>query len=144
MAREAIFKEIGMNLRMIRDQIDLTMEVISKETGISRSYLSDFERGVKLPTSKYLKYLFTKHNVNLNFVFSGEGNKFRPTAEESIPNFGKFQDEVEKLLHFMADMPHALYAVLGFFTEYKMINSKLIEQHFSEKEKWIKKTAQNR
>lgn len=141
MAKEALHREIGLHLRMIRDEIHLTMEVISQETGISRSYLSDFERGVKLPTSKYLKYLFVRHNVNLNFVFSGEGNKFRPTAEETTPNFGKFQDEVDKLLHFMADMPHTLYAVLGFFTEYKMINKNLIEQHFAEKEKLAKKTG---
>ncbi|HLP44643.1 MAG TPA: helix-turn-helix transcriptional regulator [Candidatus Kapabacteria bacterium] len=141
MAKEALYREIGLHLRMIRDEIHLTMEIISQETGISRSYLSDFERGVKLPTSKYLKYLFARHNVNLNFVFSGEGNKFRPTAEETTPNFGKFQDEVDKLLHFMADMPHTLYAVLGFFTEYKMINKNLIEQHFAEKEKLAKKTG---
>ncbi|HLP57972.1 MAG TPA: helix-turn-helix transcriptional regulator [Candidatus Deferrimicrobium sp.] len=141
MAKEALHREIGLHLRMIRDEIHLTMEVISQETGISRSYLSDFERGVKLPTSKYLKYLFVRHNVNLNFVFSGEGNKFRPTAEETTPNFGKFQDEVDKLLHFMADMPHTLYAVLGFFTEYKMVNKNLIEQHFAEKEKLAKKTG---
>lgn len=141
MAKEALYKEIGMQLRAIREQLHLTMETISKETGISRSYLSDFERGVKLPTAKYLKYLHSRHNVNLNSVFDGEGRKFRPTAEETAPNFGKFQDEVDKLLHFMADMPHALYAVLGYFTEYKMVNHKLIEQHLSEKEKLAKKTG---
>ncbi|MCX6582158.1 MAG: helix-turn-helix transcriptional regulator [Candidatus Aminicenantes bacterium] len=141
MAKEALYKEIGMQLRAIREQLHLTMETISKETGISRSYLSDFERGVKLPTAKYMKYLFVHHNVNMNYVFSGEGRKFRPTAEETTPNFGKFQDEVDKLLHFMADMPHALYAVLGYFTEYKMVNHKLIEQHLSEKEKLAKKTG---
>lgn len=139
MTKEALHKEIGLNLRAIREQLRLTMEPISKETGISRSYLSDFERGVKLPTSKYLKYLFERHNVNLNFVFSGEGNKFRPSAIEIAPNFGKFQDEVDKLLHLMADMPHTLYAVLGFFSEYKMTNKKLIEQYLSERERTSKK-----
>jgi transcriptional regulator with XRE-family HTH domain len=141
MAKEALYKEIGMQLRAIRDDLRLTMEVISRETGISRSYLSDFERGVKLPTAKYLKYLHNRHNVNLNYVFDGEGRKFRPTPDETAPNFGKFQDEVDKLLRFMADMPHALYAVLGYFTEYKLVNHKLIEQHLAGKDKLEKKSG---
>lgn len=82
MAREAIFKEIGMNLRMIRDKIDLTMEVISKETGISRSYLSDFERGVKLPTHKYLKYLFTNPDQQILEFIIGCINHLQPLVQQ--------------------------------------------------------------
>jgi len=131
--KEVLYENTGLQLKAIREELRMTMDTISKETGISRSYLSDFERGYRLPTSKYLNYLHNRHRVNLNFVFGSEGRKFRPGSKEVL-DFGKFQDEVDKMLVFMAEMPHALYAVLGFFTEYKLMNKELIERHHAEKE----------
>lgn len=127
-----MYKVFGLQLKAIREEIRMTLDAISKETGISRSYLSDFERGFRLPTSKYLNYLHDRHKVNLNYVFGSEGRKFR-TGAEKTPNFGMLQEEVDKLLCFMAEMPHALYAVLGFFTEYKLTNKELIEKQRIEK-----------
>lgn len=131
--REAIFQEYGRRLKAIRDEIRMTTENVSKETGISRSYISDFERGYRLPTSKYLRYLHDQHNINLNYIFCGDNRKRRPTDDEAAPDFGTLQEEVDKLLEFMAEMPHALYAVLGFVTEYKIVNRELIEKHRKEK-----------
>lgn len=131
--RDAKYRHIGLQLKAIRESLKMTADAVSKETGISRSYISDFERGFKLPTSKYLMYLHDTHNVNLNSVFLGEGRKFRPTPDERPPDFGTFQDEVDKMLHFMAEIPHALYAMLGAFTKYKLMNEEVIEKHFASK-----------
>ena len=131
--KDALYKNTGLQLKAIREELRMTLDAISQETGISRSYLSDFERGFRLPTSKYLNYLHHRHQVNLNFIFGTEGRKFRPGTDEAL-DFGKFQEEVDKMLVFMAEMPHALYAVLGFFTEYKLMNKELIDRHRAEKE----------
>lgn len=131
--KDAKYRDIGLQLKAIREQLRKTADAVSKETGISRSYISDFERGFKLPTSKYLKYLHDHHNVNLNSIFLSEGRKLRPTAEEKAPDFGMQQEEVDKMLRFMADMPHALYAMLGAFAEYKLMNSEVIEKHLAKK-----------
>ncbi|MCP5105896.1 MAG: helix-turn-helix domain-containing protein [bacterium] len=131
--KDAKFRDIGLQLRAIREELKMTADVVSKETGISRSYLSDFERGVRLPTSKYLNYLSHRHNVDLNYIFRGEGRKFMPKAEEAAPNFGKFQEEVDTLLRFMVEMPAVRYAVLGFFAEYQLRNRELFDRHQSEK-----------
>jgi hypothetical protein len=58
---------------------------------------------------------------------------FRPEPEESMPDFGNFQEEVDKLIQLMAEIPHALYAVLGFISEYRMNKKDLIEKHFAGK-----------
>lgn len=132
---EALFKDVGMRLRVVRQELSLTMEVASKETGISRSYLSDFERGFRLPTSKYLQYLHNRHKVNLNYIFGGEGRMFR-AEKVDVPDFGIFQDEVDKLLRFIGDVPAALHAVLGFAIEYKLKNKDWIQMyHFNENAK---------
>jgi transcriptional regulator with XRE-family HTH domain len=127
-------KEIGLQLRAVREKIGMTLEAVGKEAGISRSYLSDFERGYRPPTTKYLRYLHNRHNVNLNFLFCSEGRKFRPLPKDVPPDFGRLQDEVDKLLRAMEEMPHLLYAVLGFFTEYKLMNKELIERQRTQKD----------
>lgn len=130
----ANFKDIGLNLKAIREELKLTMDAIGRDITISRSYLSDFERGYRRPTSKYLHYLHDQHNVNLNYVFSGEGRMFRPTPDEASPNFGRFQEDVDELLCVMYEVPPALYAVMGFIAEYKMRNKDLIERYRKEME----------
>ena len=131
---ESKFKDIGLQLRAVRERLRMTLDDIKEQTGISRSYVSDFERGIRLPTSKYLKYLHDRHNINLNFIFCSEGRMLRLSAEEKGRlDFGKYQEEVEELLGLISKMPHALYAVLGFFMEYKINNEKLINDFFSKK-----------
>lgn len=139
--RIADYKEYGLRLRAIREAIKRTADSISRETGISRSYISDFERGFRMPTSKYMRYLHDRHNVNLNYIFKGEGRKFRPAEEEKTPDFGNFQEQVDDLIRFMADMPAMLYAVLGFFAEYQLKNKDIIDRHRSEKAKTGGETA---
>lgn len=142
-AREVISKEIGIKLKSIRSHFEMTMDKIGKGTGTSRSYLSDFERGFRLPTTKYLRYLHDEFNVNLNYIFHGEEWMFRPTKEEKPPDFGGLQNKVTDMLNFIEDMPHALYAVLGYVAEYKLMNKELIERHEAEKAK-KKGTRKNR
>jgi len=110
----------------------MTLDAVSKEIGLSRSYISDFERGFRLPTSKYMRYLHDRHKVNLNFIFGGESRKFRAEAPKA-PNFGRMQEDVDELLVHMAEIPHTLFAVLGFFTEYKVMNKEVIQRYRSEK-----------
>ena len=125
------YYDTGLQLKAIRERLKLTLDGMSKETRISRSYISDFERGLKLPTAKYLKYLHDKHNISLHYIFCSDGRMFRPEEDEDVaPDFGKFREEVDELLRYISRVPHALYAVLGFFTEYKIKNKQLIAELF--------------
>ncbi|NIM17651.1 MAG: hypothetical protein GTO45_37270 [Candidatus Aminicenantes bacterium] len=53
--------------------------------------------------------------------------------KDKPPDFGKMQDDVDDLLCFMAEVPHALYTILGYFTEYKLMNKEVIQRHRAEK-----------
>lgn len=130
---EIRYKDHGVRLRFIRKELKLTMDVVSKDTGITQSYLSNFERGLRIPTSRYLEYLHDRHKVNLNYIFGGEGRVFRSEATD-VPDFGMLQGEVDNLLRLMGKVPTALFAVLGFGAEFKMKNKDLIEQIRAEKE----------
>jgi transcriptional regulator with XRE-family HTH domain len=125
---EPIFRHYGLQLRAIREDLKMTADSISRETGISRSYLSGFERGFRLPTAKYLKYLHDKHHVDLNFIFCGSGRKFRPSKEDGPPDFGSLQEEVDRLINTMAESRPVLFAVLGFFAEYELANKEILDR----------------
>lgn len=133
--REPKYSEIGNRLKSIRERLNWTLTSMSKTTGISPSYLSDFERGFKLPTSKYLRYLHDTHNISLNYIFGSDGRMLRPEPEEGVkPDFGKYAEEVDELLYYISRVPHALYAILGFFVEYKINNKWVIEAFIQEKQ----------
>ncbi|MCP5051367.1 MAG: helix-turn-helix transcriptional regulator [bacterium] len=127
--KEVKYKDIGIQLRSIRESLKLTLDDLHREIGISRSYVSEFERGLQLPSAKYLWHLHDKYNVNLNYVYCGDNIMFRPTEEEREQwDFGKYQEEVEEMLDHMSQNPHALFAMILKFTEYKIENQKFIDQ----------------
>lgn len=133
--REARYSDIGLQLKNIRERLNWTLDTMSQATGISRSYISDFERGFKLPTAKYLKYLHDTHHFSLNFIFGSDGRMFNPLEDKNFkPDFGKFSEDIDELLVFLSRVPHALYAVLGFFAEYKINNKHLVKKFLMEKE----------
>ncbi len=114
-------KNVGQKLRMVRERLGFTLEQMSRETGISKSYISDFERGKKIPASKYLFHLCEIFDVNLNYVFKGKGEPFISADSENIPQYnpGKYKEEINDLLFHITHIPNAMFAVLQFFTEYK-------------------------
>jgi transcriptional regulator with XRE-family HTH domain len=131
--RDTKYPEIGLQMRAIREQLEMTLDEMSKATGISRSYISEFERGIKMPTSKYLRYLHDNNNINIHYVFGSEPDMFRkkPGDSPKPPEFGKYKEDVDEMNIYMAKMPPVLFAMLGFFSEYKMKNRQLIKEHFS-------------
>ncbi|MCP5104848.1 MAG: helix-turn-helix transcriptional regulator [bacterium] len=129
--REVKYNHIGTKLSAVREELKMTLDAVSQETGISRSYISAFERGFKLPTAKYLKYLYERRKVDLNYIFGGEFQMFRTDDESKYLNFGKMQKEVDEILHFIMEIPHALFFILGSFSEYKIMNKELIDKYRS-------------
>ncbi len=118
------YEDYGKRLKDIRTKLGLTLENIRQHIGISRSYVSEFEKGIKLPTVKYLRYLHDRHGINLNYVFRGQHNMFRENVvnEHSEPVFGGFQNDVADMIKLMEKVPHALHHILAYVAEYKVNN----------------------
>ena len=62
---------IGENIKRLRADKGLTQELFAKETGISRSYLSDLENNRKSPTIETLEKIARKMNTSLKFLIGG-------------------------------------------------------------------------
>lgn len=140
-------KKIGARLRGLRDELSITLEKMNKLTGISRSYISDFERGKKLPSAKYLFFLIEKFSADINYIFTGQGEMFiRAKDEQKEPyDFGKYEEEIEDLLYHITRIPNALYSVLGHFSDYKVNKEKFIKSYLEKmgnREKMNNKTME--
>ncbi len=133
--------EIGARLRVIRESLKCTLKTMQEKSGISTSYVSDFERGKKFPSSKYLKELVVTFGVSTDYIFTGNGEMFLEDKEnwKDMYDFGKFNEDVHEMLFYMKKVPNTLFAVLEFFTDYKVKKQDFLEKYL-EKHHHIKKS----
>jgi hypothetical protein len=47
---------------------------------------------------------------------------------ENRYDFGKYEEEINDLLYHITRIPNALYAVLGYFSDYKVTKEKFIKR----------------
>lgn len=64
--------DIGSRIREIRSALNISITSLSRDVGISNVYLSDIERGKKVPTIQTLEKICTALNINMGQFF-GEG-----------------------------------------------------------------------
>ena len=57
---------VGEILRLIRISQDLSISELSKKTKISKSYITEIEKGVKMPSEKTLKNYSNGLNISEN------------------------------------------------------------------------------
>ncbi len=124
-------KETGKKLKAIRKELGLTLNQLSQAVGISAAYVSDFERGRKLPRGNYLRYLAQTHNVNLNYIYSDEKEMFRSRAKPI--DFGKFQEEAYKVVKLMADVRPLFWSIQMHVEKYVHDNRIVVEKYLCEK-----------
>ncbi len=65
---------IGSKIRKLRKEKKLTLEELSKKTGLSLSYISLIERGLKNPSLKALEKIAECFGINPAMLFLNEGN----------------------------------------------------------------------
>ncbi|MDD1648739.1 MAG: helix-turn-helix domain-containing protein [Methanomicrobiales archaeon] len=130
---EELLKEIGRRLREVRDTLKISLEDMKKLSRVSRGYISEFERGKRLPASRYLYFLIKTYGIDINYIYTGKGQLFtQPDGKgKNIYDFGKYEEEIEDLLYHITHIPNALYAVLGHFADYKVEKEKLIKNYLA-------------
>jgi len=126
------FEEMGKRARIVRRELGLTLQQMAEETGISRSYLSDFENGKRSVTAKYLKYLAENHNVNLNYIFFPDERVFRVNEKEELNGLFDFEPNLRDLLLYIRKIPHAKHVMLAYFCQYRIEYEHIIRAYFKE------------
>ena len=61
-----IEKQLGMRIRFLRKQRNLSIEDLSLEAGVNRNYLSDLERGMRNPSLKILSKISKALKISIS------------------------------------------------------------------------------
>lgn len=64
-------KSIQNRIKQLRKDKDLTQEILSERSEISRDYLSEIERGKKIPSLKRLIKIVKALDISLSDFFEG-------------------------------------------------------------------------
>ena len=128
-------KEIGKRLKDVRSSLGLTIERMHEITGFSRSLISEAENGIKKPSAIYLFELLYRFNANINYVFSGKGEMFLPTAVGDSDGPVEIEDDLSEMFYLIEHVDMVKYGMLSHFINYKTLNKNTINKLLEEKKK---------
>ncbi len=90
---------VGSKIRKLRKEQNLTLEELSKKTGLSLSYISLIERGLKNPSLKALEKIAEFFGINPAIFFVDEGNvEEKENIEVFLRTNTKLDEEERKMI----------------------------------------------
>lgn len=91
-------EEINIRFKKLRKNLGLSQESFGKAIGLSKSGISNIEKGVRKVTDKHIKILNHELNVNENWLRNGTPPIFNPTYGEIIDSLAQQYklDEISK------------------------------------------------
>lgn len=125
--------EIAGRIRQIRKSLGLLQEEFAQKLNVSVPTLSDVENGKTRPSFDILYNLFAAFNVNLDYIFLGEGEPFRRNKKgleafwEEKP-FGQLTEDVIEMLWYMKNSKLVFVAIATYAKEYLYKNEDLIKK----------------
>ena len=128
--------EMGRRIRAVRKYLKLTLKQMSKKLGISIGYLSDIENGNANPGPLFFLGLVGKFNVNLDYIFLGQGAMFYPLDKiQSVDIFSaetfSFKgglDSAGKLLWLMEHSTLFKNHILGYAEQYLLSHEEVVKK----------------
>lgn len=66
----------GERLKQIREELRLSQAKLGNSLGISAPSIGKAEKGINRLSNESLTKLLENHNVNINYLLSGEGEMF--------------------------------------------------------------------
>ena len=114
----------GLKIRQLRQELGWNFEELSKQSGISISYLNEIEKGKKYPQPENQQRLATALNVSLEFLATPELTKqFAPIGDLLKTNFlneiplDLFGIEVQQVIEIIARAPDRVNAFISALLE---------------------------
>jgi len=80
--RQQLRKELAERLLLIREALGMTQSQIGKPSGLIHHHLSRIESGELRPPHQFIQSLGKDFNVNLNYLFLGDGPMFKKDVNQ--------------------------------------------------------------
>ena len=97
---ELDIQSIGKRIKKRRKELHLTQTEIKEKTGISSGYMSDIERGNRLPAATTLAQLSEILDCSIDWILTGKS----PVSENLIsPDIGEKDQKLLSLFHEISE-----------------------------------------
>jgi transcriptional regulator with XRE-family HTH domain len=129
--------EIGKRIKQIRKALNQTQEEFGKPLDTSKASLSEIETGKYKAGIELLEKLVKKYNVNLHFIFIGEGDMFISPTTSSYARAMKFAVNLEDVCDFLYHFERSSilqYFILNQYKTRMMLEGDLILREIKDKE----------
>ena len=100
----------GERVKLLRNELNLTLEVFGERVGVTRAAMSNIERGQRALTDQMAKSICREFNVNYFWLTEGGGKMFvdipGTVLSEAIRKYDLDELDIiilEKYLHLTAD-----------------------------------------
>jgi len=134
-------EDFGSRLREIRKRLNLKQKDFASAVGLAGSYLSEIESGKIKPGFDFFYKITSIFNINPLFLLHGKEPKFleKNNINGIKPLFPAVrQENLDELFWYLKHSTMVQYAILEFFTRYKLANKNEIEQNIKELKSSIK------
>lgn len=123
---EYITQNVARNLKRLRKAKDMSLDEVSKQTGISKSMLGQIERGVSVPTVETLGKLVSGLRISFNSLISAAKNdvvlvkkeELKPSYNDEVAEYRAFEyfpyeEDRTFEIYLMNLGPHSSYSSEG-------------------------------
>jgi transcriptional regulator with XRE-family HTH domain len=77
-------KNIGGRIKAVRLQNNLTQQLFAESLGVAQGYLSELEKGVKIPSDTFLIALSYRYEISMEWLLAGKGEVLAPSVRQSL------------------------------------------------------------
>ena len=95
-------QQIGLRIREIRENMNLTKEELAKELGISGQYLGMIEKGKNSLSFEKLKILCDISNLSSDYILFGKKDNLTNETKELLQNFTN--DQIDNACKMLRDI----------------------------------------
>jgi transcriptional regulator with XRE-family HTH domain len=127
-------EEFGKRVRRIRDSLHMSQRKFAEGIDMSKSFISDIEKGSSKAGYKFFNNVSKVYNVNLIYLIHGEGEMFSQNEAEHSPGnkeIGEPIDNVRDMLWYMERSPLMLHTIIGFAAKLLHDNEAHIKKEIS-------------
>jgi transcriptional regulator with XRE-family HTH domain len=123
-------KIIGARCKTLREKLGLSQTDLAKKLNVSNATICGLEKGQVYPPFKFIFGLCLGYNVNIFYLFNGNGDMFM--EENSIPAcMGSIPDDQLDFLKNFLDLYEkselVRFSFQAYFKKYQLENKALIE-----------------
>jgi len=122
---------ISERLQAIRNTLELKSKDMAKSLGVSNSAYSLMEQGNQNVSAAVAEMLYRTFNVDMNYLFLGEGNMFRkPPFEDFLTDLAALSKEISSISNFLKYFAHSeivRFYILSTFQIFYLEKQKQIE-----------------